>query len=184
MKTVKQSIWYLRENKCMLLYQLVTDFAWDKTRNIYLGYIMCWVCAVLSHLSHIWLFATLRTVAGQAPLSMGFSRQEYWSGLPCPPPGDLPDPGFKHASLTPPALAGRFFTTSVTRKPRLNHRVTQCWVKNSNWILWQRRNSEGFGEGRQTYVVLTPPTKVYRDDCVTLWFIIRNICSVFLHPYL
>ena len=114
MKKVKQSIWYLRKNKCMLLYQIVTDFAWDKTRNIYLGYIMGWVCAVLSCFSHVWLFATLWTVAGQAPLSMGFSRQEYWSGLPRPPPGDLPDPGFEHASLTTPALAGRFFTTSAT----------------------------------------------------------------------
>ena len=45
---------------------------------------------------------------------MGFSRQEYWSGLPCPPPGDLPDPGIEPASLMSPALAGRFFTTSVT----------------------------------------------------------------------
>ena len=168
----------------MLLYQIVTDFAWDKTSNIYLGYIMCWVWAVLSHFSHIWLFATLPTVASQAPLSMGFSRQEYWSGLPRPPPGDLPDPGFEHASLTSPALAGRFFTTSATRKPRLDHRVTQCWVKNSNLILWQRGNSEGFREGRQIYVVLTPPAKIYWDDCVILWFIIRNICSVFLHPYL
>ena len=47
-------------------------------------------------------------------LSMGFSRQEHWSGLPCPPPGDLPDPGIKPTSLMPPALAGRFFTTSAT----------------------------------------------------------------------
>ena len=46
----------------------------------------------------------------QAPLSMGFSSQEYWSGLPCPPPGDLSDPGIKLASLTSPALAGGFFT--------------------------------------------------------------------------
>ena len=53
-------------------------------------------------------------VARQAPLSMGFSRQEYWSGLPCPRPGDLPDPGMKPFSLVPPALAGRFFTTSTT----------------------------------------------------------------------
>ena len=44
------------------------------------------------------LFATLWTVVRQAPLSMGFSRQEYWSGLPCLPPGDLPDPGIKPAS--------------------------------------------------------------------------------------
>ena len=45
---------------------------------------------------------------------MGFSSQEYWSGLPCPPPRDLPDPGIKPASLTSPVLAGRFFTTSAT----------------------------------------------------------------------
>ena len=57
---------------------------------------------------------TLETIARQAPLSMGFSRQEYWSGLPCPPPGDLSDSGIKATSLAPPALAGGFFTTSVT----------------------------------------------------------------------
>ena len=50
------------------------------------------VCVLLSCFSRVQLFATLWTVAHQAPLSMGFSRQEYWSGLPCPPPGDLPDP--------------------------------------------------------------------------------------------
>ena len=54
------------------------------------------------------------TVAHQASLSMGFSRQEYWSGLPCPPPGDLPDPGIEPTSLTSPALAGGFFTTNDT----------------------------------------------------------------------
>ena len=68
---------------------------------------------MLSHSSHLRLFATLRTVAHQAPLSMGFSRQEYWSGLPCPPPGD-PDPGIDPASLMSPALAGGFFTTTTT----------------------------------------------------------------------
>ena len=68
-------------------------------------------CMHAKSLSHIWLFATLWTVAHQTPLSMRFSRQEYWSGLPCPSPGDLPDPGIKHASLTSPALAGKFFTT-------------------------------------------------------------------------
>ena len=69
---------------------------------------------VLSHFSHIWLFVTLYTVAHQTPLSMGFSRQEYWSGLPCPPPGDLPNPGIEPRSLTSPAMAGRFLTTSAT----------------------------------------------------------------------
>ena len=53
-------------------------------------------------------------VACQTPLSMGFSRQEYWSGLPLPSPGDLPNPGMEPTSLAPPALAGGFFTTSAT----------------------------------------------------------------------
>ena len=61
-----------------------------------------------------WLCATLWTVACQAPLSMGFSRQEYWSGLPCPPLVNLPDPGIEPMSLTTPAMAVRFFTTSTT----------------------------------------------------------------------
>ena len=52
--------------------------------------------------------------ARQAPLSMGFSRQEYWSGLPFPPPGGLPDPRIKSTSLMSPALAGAFFCTSAT----------------------------------------------------------------------
>ena len=59
------------------------------------------MCAcVLSCFSHIRLCTTVWTVARQAPLSMGFSRQEYWSGLPCPPPGDLPNPGKEPRSLT------------------------------------------------------------------------------------
>ena len=58
--------------------------------------------------------ATLWTVSYQAPLSMGFSTQEYWRGLPFPPPGDLPNPGIEPASLTSPALAGGFSTTSAT----------------------------------------------------------------------
>ena len=57
---------------------------------------------------------TLWTVAHQAPLCMRFSRQEYWNELLCPPPGDLPDPGFEPMSHMSPALAGVFFTTSVT----------------------------------------------------------------------
>ena len=60
------------------------------------------------------LFATPQTVAHQAPLSMGFSRQKYWGGLPFPTPGDLSNPGIKPMSLTSPALSGRFFTISAT----------------------------------------------------------------------
>ena len=58
--------------------------------------------------------ATLWIVAHQAPLSMGFSKQEYWSGLPSPSLGDLPDPGINPTSLMSPVLAGQFFTTGIT----------------------------------------------------------------------
>ena len=64
-----------------------------------------YVC-LLSRFSHVWLFATPWIAAHEGPLSMGFSKQEYWSGLPCPPPGDPPSAGFKPVSLTAPALAG------------------------------------------------------------------------------
>ena len=69
---------------------------------------------MLSCFSRVWLFVTLWAAALQAPLSMGFSRQEYWSGLPCLPPGDLPNPGIKPESLKFPTLAGGFFTTGAT----------------------------------------------------------------------
>ena len=59
-------------------------------------------------------FVTPWTVTHQAPLSMAFSRQEYWSGLPFPFPGDLPNPGIEPMSLVSPELAGRFFTTGAT----------------------------------------------------------------------
>ena len=80
------------------------------TTKIYL----CMCACMLTCFSCVWLSATLWSVAHQAPLSMGFSRQEYWSGLPCLPPGDLSDPGIKPASLMSPALAGGFITTSAT----------------------------------------------------------------------
>ena len=69
---------------------------------------------MLSSSSHVRLLETPWTVAHQSPLSMGFCRQAYWSRLPCPPPGNLPDPGIEPASPVSPALAGRFFTTSAT----------------------------------------------------------------------
>ena len=72
---------------------------------------------MLHSFSHVSLFVTLWTVACQAPLSMGFSRQEYWSGLPFPPQGYLHDPEIKLASIMFPALVGKFFTTSTTWEP-------------------------------------------------------------------
>ena len=81
---------------------------------------------MLNHFSHVRLFSTQWTVAHQAPLSIGSSRQEYWSGLPSSPPGDLPDPGTETTFVISPALAGGFFTTSTT------------WEANKYyWILLQ-----------------------------------------------
>ena len=71
------------------------------TQQRFISYIMC--TRELSQFSHIWLFASPWTVTHQAPLSKGFFRQEYWSGLPFPPPGDLPNPGNEPASLSSPA---------------------------------------------------------------------------------
>ena len=84
---------------------------------------------MLTRFSHVQLFATLWTVAHQVLLSMGFSRQEYWSGLPCPPPGHLPYPGTEPASLRSTALAGRFFTTISTCKALLH-----IFLK--NYVFW------------------------------------------------
>jgi len=66
------------------------------------------------HFSHVWIFAILWIIAHQAPLSMGFSRQEYWSELPFPSPGNLPDPGIEPVFLMSASLAGNFFITSAT----------------------------------------------------------------------
>ena len=68
------------------------------------------------------------TIACQAPLSMGFSRQEYWSELPCPLPGDLPDPGIDPACLTSPELAGRLFTTSATWEAHVIQQPLKLWT--------------------------------------------------------
>ena len=74
------------------------------------------MCAVLSHFSRVGLFSIPWTVALQAPLSKGFPRQQYWSGLPFPSPGNLPDPGIKSMS---PALEGMFFTAETPGKALL-----------------------------------------------------------------
>ena len=77
---------------------------------------MC-VCVHTQSLSCVQLFVTPWTVARQAPLSMEFSRQEYWSGLPFPTPGDLPDPVVEPASLMSPELASGFCSTEPPVKP-------------------------------------------------------------------
>ena len=90
----------------------------------------CTRAYVLSHFSRVLLFSTLWTVAHQTPLSVGFSRQEYWHGLPCPPPGDLPNPGIKPASPRSPALAGGFFPTNAT------------WEATTSCMMWPKKKNK------------------------------------------
>ena len=111
------------------------------------------VC-VPSCFSHVRLFSTLWTITCQVPLSMGFSRQEYWSGLPYPSPGALPDSGIKSASLMSPALAGGFFATSATWKAHIDVHHN---LKRNNLLLrnrLQKRKSSNFtmeNHGRHSF---------------------------------
>ena len=83
----------------------------------------CNYCSLVTKFCCMHSFATPWTIARQAPLSMGLSWQEYWSGLPFPFQRDLPDPGIEPASLRSPALAGRFFTTEPPGNPTYNYTV-------------------------------------------------------------
>ena len=83
--------------------------------------------------SRVWPFETLWTVAHQAPLSMEFSRQEYWSGLSFSSPGDLPDPGIEPVSLVSLALASRFFTTVPPGKPPSLHQFSCVQLFATPW---------------------------------------------------
>ena len=97
-----------------------------------------WKC---SSLSCVQLFVTPRTVACQASLSMEFSRQESWSGLPFPAPGDLPDTGIKYVSLMCLALAGGFFTTLPSGKP--GHIKLKSILKNSTVLSFSLHWKKG-----------------------------------------
>ena len=98
--------------------------------------------------SGAWLFATPWTLAHQAPLSIGFSRQEYWSGLPFPSSGDLPHPGIELASPASPALAGGFFTTDATREACGWEgdyiRELELRQRNVLWTIWLHQKPDYF----------------------------------------
>ena len=118
---------------------------------------MC--CAMLICFSHVWLFGTLWTVAHQAPLSMGFSRQENWSGLPYSPPGDLSNQGIKPMSVTSPTWAGGFFTSSATWEGPL-------FLFNINWIVPSQ-----------------PKWKMYWTHCVPLHVCVLSRVWLFVTPW-
>ena len=102
------------------------------------GFLFCiytyrytYICMHAQSLSYVWLFGTSWTVAHRAPLSMGFPRQEYWSGLPFPFPGDLHDPRIEPTSFASSALAGGFFTTEPPGKPIYVYLILHWKVKHS-----------------------------------------------------
>ena len=106
----------------------------------------------VSCFSCIWLFGILWTVAHRAPLSIGFSRQDYWGGLPCPPPGDLSHPGIELASFMSPALAGRFFTTSAIWEALTTIREgKKIWAEVSILLLHLRIHELNFGGVSRDY---------------------------------
>ena len=98
---------------------------------------MC-TCSVVSDSLY-----TLWTIACQAPLSVGFFSQEYWSGLPFPPPGDLPDPGIKCVSPASPALAGGFLTTEPPVKSLFHLKFENFMGKENIFLgkkIWEWRH--------------------------------------------
>ena len=130
-------------------------------------------------LSNVRPMVTAWTIACQAPLSMRFFRQEYWSGLPFPLPGNFPNPGIESVSLVSPALAGRFFTTVLPGKPQISpvgisHRII---LTNSTYMLL-------------SFVIDNTYRKCYRNNFKELAFIslfycllIHHFC-IYLHQFL
>ena len=112
--------WTARRSNQSTLKEINPEYSLEglmlKLKLQYFGHLV-WIAmpeCMLSCFSHVWLFVTPWTIVLQDPLSMGFSRQDYWSGLLCPPPGYLPHPGIEPVSLMPPALASGSFTISTT----------------------------------------------------------------------
>ena len=112
------------------------------------------VCVYSQSLSCAWLFVTPWTVTQscQAPQFMGFSRQEYWSGLPCPPPGDLPDSGIKLMTMW--EFKSRGFRFGSSHYPTLSTFLTRCWwaeqaiyLFQRSFSIWKRRCAVNFGQG-------------------------------------
>ena len=113
--------WY----NAVVFMRCVQHHGWDIDIDVH--------ACMLSCFSRVSLFATLRILPCQAPLSVEFSRQEYWSGLPCPSPGDLPNPRIESTSLTSSALGGRFFTHWATWEA-----CWPCYVKINSFSITKK----------------------------------------------
>ena len=105
---------------------------------------LCTHAFMLRHVSHIWLCNPM-DCSQPGSSAMGFSRQEYRSGLPCPPPGDLPDPGIELTSLMSPALTDGFFTTRAIWEAWSNiiHILKLCTLKYTQWKKGGKKRERG-----------------------------------------
>ena len=139
------------------------------------------VCAAQS-LSCVQLFATLWTTAHQAPLSMGFPRQEYWSGLPFPSSGDLSNPGIKPTSLVSPALVARFFTivASKTVLKIMNFLFRKNSIKKNNKNQLQSRDNSVYILSH-LFSILKICTCMYRIMLCVVYCICICVCVYVLH---
>ena len=138
-----------------LLFMKWKHMSMDLSENIHSNFVENSL-KMLSRFSCVWLFGTPWTVAHQALLSMGFSRQEYWSGLPFPSPGDLLDTGMEPMSLMSPALAGGFFTTCATwEKIEITQMSISGWM-GKMWhviygILFNKKREKLLVESQKRY---------------------------------
>ena len=119
---------------------------WDLMSRIFYSVSKTKSVCMLSHFSHVRLCVTPWTVAHQSSLSLEFSRQQYWTGLPCPPPVDLPDPRTEPVSLKSPALAGGWIPEKTKSTFRQNWVAGNRAVRATKWLsvkesaCWCRRH--------------------------------------------
>ena len=140
-------------------------------------------------LSYVRLFAIPWNVALQGPLSMEFSMREYWSQLPFPSPGDLPNPGIKPVSFASPALAGRFSTT-VPPWEALTYQITHFLIKgcNSGAVTWKRYTEQDMRVGRRASTrfpsaLLFPHLPVFHQTGSFPNLVLRVVPEVSLHMH-
>ena len=144
--------------------------------------VSCVCVCVCAHVQSIVLtLATPWTAAHQAPLSMEFSRKEYWTGLPCPPPGDLSKPGIESASLTSPALAGWCFTSWAAGKPQFLAWRSLNSVKEKEYIqraIFTLQQDNYKGTILETWAICYSPSvnwERFHFTEVTLSWALRNM---------
>ena len=134
---------------------------WVLPLTLMISSLVCAYACVLCCFSYVWLFVTLWTVARLTHLSMGFSRQECWSELLCPPSGDIPDPGIEPASLISPALASRFFTTSVAWEV-----LPFTYLYSYAFLLWTCQLFFFFWGGKNAWLFSIASTATRKDKFI------------------